>query len=206
MALQYKLLGEPDDLRSQIVTAAADRAFAADGGIRTQAQFAARAGAAWRALSEEHNRIAEIATSALAEYYELSKSLAREFPPLLMPSVIDMRQHLARLVPKDFVTATPREWLPHLPRFMKGIGIRLTKLTNAGLLKDQQGLEQVLALEQAAQEQRAKHAREGIVDGALVQYLWMLEEFRVSVFAQELRTSVPVSPKRLTGLWVQVRP
>jgi ATP-dependent helicase HrpA len=206
MALQYKLLGTPDDLRAQIVTAAADHAFAADGNIRTQSQFAARAHTAWRSLSEEHNRIADLAATALAEYYDLSKSLARPFPPLLMPSVEDMGQHLARLMPKDFVIATPREWLPHLPRFIKGIGVRLTKLTNAGLTRDQQGLEQVLPLEKAAADRRAKHAKESILDPALTQYRWMLEEFRVSLFAQELRTSVPVSPKRLTELWLQVKP
>jgi ATP-dependent helicase HrpA len=206
MSLQYKLLGTPDDLRAQIVTAAADHAFAADGAIRTQSQFAARALSAWRSLSEEHNRIADLAATALAEYYDLSRSLARSFPPLLMPSVEDMRQHLARLMPRDFVTATPREWLGHLPRFIKAIAVRLTKLTNAGLTKDQQALDQILPLEKAAADRRAKHAKEGTLDPALTQYRWMLEEFRVSLFAQELRTSVAVSPKRLTELWLQVRP
>jgi ATP-dependent helicase HrpA len=206
MSLQYKLLGTPDDLRSQIVTAAADRAFAADGNIRTQSQFAARAGTAWRTLSEEHNRIADIATAALAEFYELSKSLSQPYPPLLMPSIQDMRQHLARLMPRDFVTAIPRDWLPHLPRLLRGIAIRLTRLTNAGLAKDQQALEQVLPLERAAEERRAKHAREATLDPNLTQYRWMLEEFRVSLFAQELKTSQPVSPKRLTDLWLQVKP
>src|SRR5204863_5605529 len=66
MAMNFKLLGTTDELRAQIVTAAAGKAFAADGNIRTKAQFIARAGSAWRSLSEEHQRIAKIADECLA--------------------------------------------------------------------------------------------------------------------------------------------
>jgi ATP-dependent helicase HrpA len=205
MAMNYKLLGSTDELRGQIVTAAADRAFAADGNIRTQNDFANRALTAWRSLSEEHNRISEIADQALLGFYAVSRELSREFAPLLEPCVQDMREHLARLMPRDFVLATPPAWLPHLPRFIKGIGVRLERLTNAGLVKDQQGMEQIVPLERAYQERLAKHARENVSDEGLVQYRWMLEEFRISLFAQELKTSIPISAKRLSEQWVMVK-
>jgi ATP-dependent helicase HrpA len=206
MSLNYSMLGTIDELRAQIVTASADLAFAGDGNIRTQSAFAARAESAWRSLSEQHNRVAEIAQQALAGFFAVSKELSRTFPPLLEASVRDMREHLARLMPKDFILKTPASWLPHLPRFIKGISIRLTRLVNAGLLKDQQSMEQVLPLEKALRERQSKHAKAAIIDDALAQYRWMLEEFRVSLFAQELKTSVPVSGKRLGEIWLTVKP
>lgn len=206
MSMNYKLLGSTDDLRLQLMTAAADRAFAADGNLRTQAAFAARAGSAWYALSTEHQRLSGIANEALGEFYSLSKDLGRAFPPLLEPSVLDMRTHLVRLMPRDFILATPPQWLEHLPRFLRGIGVRLKKLTNAGLSRDQQGMETILPLEKQAEERRRKHRAEGVIDPNLTLYRWMLEEYRISLFAQELRTSVPVSPKRLTEVWLAVKP
>lgn len=201
MAMNYKLLGSTDELRAQIVTAAADRAFVADGHIRTQAQFAQRALSAWRSLSEEHHRVADYAAQALSAYFAVTRDLSRSFAPLLEPSVRDMKSHLARLMPRDFILATPSAWLIHLPRFIKGISIRLTRLLNAGLIKDQQGMEQVTPLEHALAERQKRHAAAKLIDSALQQYRWMLEEFRVSLFAQELKTSIPVSAKRLAEQW-----
>ena len=206
MAMNYKLLGSTDELRSQIVTAAADKAFAADGNIRTQAEFAKRALTAWGSLSEEHNRISEIADQILGGYYGIVKDLSRSFALLLEPSVRDMRDQLARLVPKNFVLATPAVWLGHVPRFIKGIGVRLNRLINAGLAKDLVALEVIRPLEIACFEQIAKHRKAGIVDHALTQYRWMLEELRISLFAQELKTSIPISVKRLSEQWMAIKP
>ena len=58
----------------------------------------------------------------------------------------------------------------------------------------------------AYHERLAKHQSQGIVDPNLQQYRWMLEELRVSLFAQELKTSIPVSPKRLEAQWELVKP
>jgi ATP-dependent helicase HrpA len=205
MAMNFKLLGSTDELRSQIVTAAAGKAFAADGNIRTQAQFAQRALTAWRSLSEEHNKLSEIADQILVVFYGITKEISRPFPPLLEPSVKDMREQLSRLVPKNVILATPAAWLEHVPRFIKGIGIRLNRLTNAGLAKDQTALEVVRPLELALQERIKKHQQQRINDDALTQYRWMLEELRISLFAQELKTSIPVSLKRLGELWTMIK-
>ena len=205
MAMQYKLLGNTDELRSQIVTVAAGRAFAPDEGIRTHAEFVQRAGTAWNRLAAEHIKVSGLAEQALAAFYDVTKSLQRPFAPLLEPSAVDMRHHLARLMPKDFVAATPAVWLEHLPRFIKGIQVRLTRLLNAGLTKDQAGMVQVAPLEAQCFERMRKHRQERIADPNLTAYRWMLEEFRISLFAQELKTSIPVSPKRLAEQWVLVK-
>ena len=54
-------------------------------------------------------------------------------------------------------------------------------------------------------DRRAEHRHLAIVDPELEQYRWMLEELRVSLFAQELKTSMPISPKRLEAQWAKVR-
>ena len=206
MSMNYKLLGSTDDLRGQLVAVAAERAFTPDANVRQQWDYQERGGTAWQRLSEQHARISEQADQALLAFYAISKDLAKPFAPLLEPSVRDMRDQVARLMPKNFIVATPGEWLPHLPRFLKGINIRLTRLTNAGLLKDQQGMEIILPLERAYRERAEKHRKEGVSDPALLQYRWMLEELRISTFAQELKTSIPVSVKRLSEQWLLVKP
>jgi ATP-dependent helicase HrpA len=205
MAMNYKLLGSTDDLRGQLVAEAALRAFTPDANVRQQADYQQRGGTAWQRLSEQHARISEQADQALLAFYALAKDLSKPVAPLLEPSVRDMREHMARLMPKNFIQATPASWLPHLPRFLKGIAVRFNKLKNAGLLKDQQGLELVQPLEKAYRERLAKHQKEGIADEALTQYRWMLEELRISIFAQELKTSLPISPKRLSEQWALVK-
>ncbi len=205
MSMNYKLLGSTDDLRGQLVAVAAERAFTPDANVRQQADYQERGGTAWQRLSEQHARISEQADQALLAFYAVAKDLSKPVAPLLEPSVRDMREHVARLMPKNFVAVTPAPWLPHLPRFLKGIGVRLTKLTNAGLVKDQQGMAVVEPLEKAYRERVEKHRREGIIDPALVQYRWMLEELRISLFAQELKTSIPISSKRLSEQWALVR-
>jgi ATP-dependent helicase HrpA len=67
-------------------------------------------------------------------------------------------------------------------------------------------MELIAPLERAYRERLEKHRKAGVIDEALVTYRWMLEEFRVSLFAQELKTSVPVSGKRLGEVWGMVKP
>jgi ATP-dependent helicase HrpA len=205
MSMNYKLLGSTDELRGQLMAVAAERAFTPDANVRKQADYQQRGGTAWQRLADQHRILSEFADQALLAYYAAARELSKPVAPLLEPSVKDMREQLARLMPKNFVEATPAEWLPHLPRFLKGIGVRLTKLKNAGLAKDQTALEVIKPLEQNYLQRLAQHQREKKRDPAMEQYRWMLEELRISLLAQELKTSVPVSTKRLSELWLEVR-
>jgi ATP-dependent helicase HrpA len=117
-----------------------------------------------------------------------------------------MREQLAHLMPRGFVRSTPYPWLRQLPRFLKGIEVRLKKLLNAGAARDAQGLMEVRRLWETYLKRAERHRESGTHDAALGQYRWMLEELRVSLFAQELKTSMPVSAKRLQALWAEVKP
>jgi len=205
MSMNFKLLGSTDELRAQLMAVAAERAFTPDANVRTQAEYQQRGGTAWQRLSDQHRLLSDLADQALLAYYAVAKELSKPVAPLLEPSAKDMREQLARLMPKNFIQTTPAEWLGHLPRFLKGIAARLTRLKNAGLAKDLAALQTIKSLEQDYLEREAKHRKQNTVDVALTQYRWMLEELRISLFAQELKTSVPVSVKRLSELWQMVK-
>jgi ATP-dependent helicase HrpA len=113
----------------------------------------------------------------------------------------DVQAQLQRLVPKNFLLATPWSALQHLPRYLKAVVMRLDKL-RGDPARDAQRLAELRPLEQrwlrrTAELKGAPHAR-------LDEYRWLLEELRVSLFAQELRTPQPVSAKRLDKVWAQI--
>jgi ATP-dependent helicase HrpA len=104
-------------------------------------------------------------------------------------------------VPKRFVLETPYAQLQHLPRYLKAIALRLDKL-RADSTRDAARLAELRPLEQRWLRRVAE--RRGAGDARLDEYRWLLEELRVSLFAQELRTPQPVSVKRLNKAWEQM--
>ncbi|HEY7087080.1 MAG TPA: ATP-dependent RNA helicase HrpA [Tepidisphaeraceae bacterium] len=206
MCLHYATIGDCDELRQDIVTAAADRALFAEESdtVRTRDDFVARAESAWRRLPLLADDLVEVARQVLESYHGLQLKLDEPYPPLLESSIADMKSHLATLVPKGFLLKTPPPWLPHLPRFLRALEIRLKKLTNAGLSRDTISAKTVAPLAEQLAERLTEHARRGIVDPQIDLYRWMLEELRVSLFAQELKTSIPISVQRLERQWAQV--
>ncbi len=206
LSLYYKPLGAADDLKRDLMDAVADRAAGELAGVRTQAGFIAHGETGWRRLSTAATEVTDLAWAALSAYNALAQELSRSFPPMLADSIGDMREQLAHLMPARFLKTTPAIWLPHLPRFIKGIQTRLTKLQNAGLSRDQAHLLEVQPRWRGYLKRAEKHRKESVIDPVLVEYRWMVEELRVSLFAQELKTSIPVSPKRLDVQWEKVQP
>src|SRR5258706_333751 len=105
---------------------------------------------------------------------------------------------------RRWLARTPWERLQHLPRYLKAAALRLEKL-RTDPQRDQRLAAEVAALEQPFRRELVAHIRNGAVSPELDQFGWLLEELRVSLFAQELRTPVPVSAKRLAKLWQRVR-
>jgi len=115
-----------------------------------------------------------------------------------------VREQVSRLLASGWLSRTPWERLQHLPRYLKAASLRLDKL-RADPARDARLAAELAALEQPYRRERAARSREGTPAAALEQFGWLLEELRVSLFAQELKTPVPVSPKRLAKLWQTVR-
>jgi len=113
----------------------------------------------------------------------------------------DCAQQLQRLLTKSFLLQTPWLQLQHLPRYLKAMTLRLDKF-RADPARDAARLAELRPLEQRFWRLVAE--RKGLADGRLQEFRWMLEELRVSFFAQELRTPQPVSLKRLDKAWIQL--
>jgi ATP-dependent helicase HrpA len=194
----FKPLGNKDQLRETFSLALCDHLlFAQPNPIRTKLEFELRLDGAWNNLRPAAEQLARTAEDLFTQRNDVAARLAREFAPLLLPAVSEMRDHLARLCPSNVLCIHPWEWLQHVPRFISGIRIRLHKLTNAGLLKDAHNATLVNPLWQLYLQRKRNADQAGTPDPELLQFRYLIEELRVSLFAQELKTSLPVSVAKL---------
>jgi ATP-dependent helicase HrpA len=200
MAVAYMPLGTAEELREQVIALALDRAFLADP-LPTDAK------AFERRVAEGRGRLTliagEIARSAAAVLLEFSTA-QRKLKDARAPKEVhdDVAAQLQRLMGKRFLANTPWPQLAHLPRYLKAIVMRLDKL-RADPARDGLRLAELRPLEQRFSRLLAD--RKGVADARLGEFRWLLEELRVSLFAQELRTPQPVSVKRLEKAWAQMQ-
>ncbi|HSM23183.1 MAG TPA: DUF3418 domain-containing protein, partial [Rubrivivax sp.] len=199
MVAAYLAVGTVEELRTQIIDVALERAFLAD-------PLPADGGAFSRRLDEGRGRlvliaheVARLAGAVLAELAVAQRKLKDSRPP--KEAAEDIAAQLQRLVGKRFLLDTPWSALQHLPRYLKAVQLRLDKL-RADPARDAARLAELRPLEQRWQRRLAE--RRGSRDARLDEYRWLLEELRVSFFAQELRTPQPVSAKRLDRAWAQL--
>ncbi len=120
-------------------------------------------------------------------------------------AIDDVRDQLARLAGPRALCTTPWNWLRHCPRYFRAICVRLEALTGGGMAKDRERYEEFLPRWRAYLDLVQQRGPQSAADADLVLYRWMLEEYRVSLFAQKLGTSIPVSAKRLEQQWAKVR-
>jgi ATP-dependent helicase HrpA len=200
MSVAYMPLGTADELREQIVELALDRAFLAEPLPADAAAFERRIAEGRGRLTLIANEIARSVAVVLAEYLGAQRKLKDARPTKEVAD--DIAAQLARLVPKRFVVDTSWAALAHLPRYLKAIVMRLEKW-RADPARDAQRLAELRPLEQRCLRLLAQ--RRGAADARLEEFRWLLEELRVSLFAQELRTPQPVSVKRLEKVWSQVQ-
>ncbi|HEX7384803.1 MAG TPA: ATP-dependent RNA helicase HrpA [Burkholderiaceae bacterium] len=199
MAVAYMGLGTADELRRQIVDAALDRAFLVEPLPHDAASFEARLAEGRPRLTLIAQEIARQAAAVLAAYAAAQRKLKDSRAPKEVGD--DIRAQLARLVPARFVADTPAAQLPHLVRYLEAVQLRLDKL-RADPQRDAQRLAELRPLEQRWVRLAAE--RRGAADARLDEFRWLLEELRVSLFAQELRTPQPVSVKRLEKVWARL--
>ncbi len=200
MAVAYMPLGTQEELRAQIIDVAMDRAFLQEPLPTDAAQFAQRVQEGRGRLTLIANEVARMAAVILAEYASAQRKIkdTKNAPQ----AAADAGNQLQKLMPKGFVAAAPWVQLQHYARYLKAITTRLDKL-RADPARDAAKLQELQPLEQ--RYWRLVAERKGQQDARMQEYRWMLEELRVSFFAQELRTPYPVSTKRLDKLWAQLQ-
>lgn len=202
LKLLFASLGPAHLLHEQVIEAAAEQAFLADGSIpRNREAFEARLNDGWARVGEAMFAICSLIEPILANRHEVELRLGKPAPPTWKPIVDDLRIQLADLLPAEFLRTTPLERLRHVPRYLAGMIRRLDRLSGTGLQRDAQH-RQVIETHRArlAQALAARDPNPPI-DPRLVEYRWLIEELRISLFAQDLGTAERVSPQRLDRLW-----
>ncbi|RFU45664.1 ATP-dependent RNA helicase HrpA [Paraburkholderia sp. DHOC27] len=196
MAMQYMPRGTQEELRDQLIDTALDRACLQDPLPDDDASFHTRRDEGRSRLTLLAQEIARLVGQILSEYASVTKKLvqAKSFTA----AYADMQSQLDALIGKRFVIDTPYAQLAHFPRYLKGIALRIDKL-KADSARDARQFAEFAPLLQ--NYQRALAQRGGVLDSRLSEFRWLLEELRVSLFAQELRTPMPVSVKRLYKVW-----
>jgi len=199
MSVLFMALGTAEELREQIIGVALDRAFLAEPLPADEFAFKARIEEGRARLNLIAQEVARQTGIVLQEYGAASRKLKDARPPKDVAE--DITAQLQRLVSKNFVTATPWAQLQHLPRYLKAITARLDKL-RADAARDAKLMAELKPLEQRFLRRLAE--LKGTQDARMADFRWQLEELRVSLFAQELRTPQPVSVKRLDKVWAQL--
>jgi len=204
-ALILRELAPADDWKENLVTAIADRAFIGeDETPRGASAFEELKQRARTRLPAVREAACRLFSSIAEEYQRAQQKLAAAVKSIPQP-VADVRAQLARLVFKGFLSATPWDRLHDLPRYLKAMQSRLDKYP-ADPERDQRHAGNISDLWRRYEGRAAKLARAGATDARLEDFRWRIEELRVSLFAQELKTPYPVSYKRLDKLWSQIRP
>lgn len=207
MGMLYRELGRIEALAEDILLASVDSCvlqgvepLPRDGA--SLAQLAENKRGDW---TEHAQSLAKRALEILKLWHGLQKRFKGRIDLAQAVALNDIKAQLARLVYPGFVRETPAQWLKEYPRYLKAIEQRLEKV-GGQLQRDRVWAGELTGLWGQYAARAAKHAQEGKRDPNLELYRWMLEEYRVSLFAQQLGTQMPVSDKRLSKHWSQVEP
>jgi ATP-dependent helicase HrpA len=187
-------------LKPQLMELALDRAFLMEPLPLSETQFNKRLEEGRPRLTLIASEVSRLVQTILNEFCNCVRKLK---DTSVVPSAqSDMAQQLQRLLHKNFLLDTPYSQLQHFPRYLKAVYLRLEKY-RVDPKRDGDKQSEITALEQAFW--REWMSRKGVSDARLSEYRWMLEELRVSLFAQELKTPQPVSAKRLERVWAQLK-
>jgi ATP-dependent helicase HrpA len=208
MALQFQSLGTEAELKAQMIDVALRRVCLASPLPTDEASFIARVAQARGRVGLVAQEVARICGQVLTQFSGLNRKLlgAKAMGALHA----DIQAQVQLLVHKRFLSETPWASLAHVPRYLQAASLRIDKARNdpardARLLQEFSPL--LSQWQRAIAQQRSQRGTAvGLApDERLVEYRWLLEELRVALFAQELRTPQPASVKRLQKAWDSLR-
>ena len=185
-----------DTLRDDLTQAVCDRAFIGEDELpRNEKAFKEQIKRARSRLPAVKEALSRYLQETAAAYAELNGKLGKH------PLTHLMRQRLQTLLAAGFATRTPWAQWPRLPIYLKAMTLRLEKYSG-NPARDAAREADIQELEQMWQEKTDSLVKQGLpVSDDLAAFKWMIEELRVSLFAQELKTPYPVSVKRLLKVW-----
>lgn len=202
LGLLYRDLGRVEALVEDILLASLDSCIL-EGESPLPRDGAALASLAERkrgSWAEHAECLARLTLEILKLWHGLQKRFKGRIDLAMAVALNDIKAQLGHLVYPGFVRQTPAEWLSEYPRYLKAIEQRLDKV-GSQLQRDRVWSGELAGCWEQYQARLKKHQQEGKRDPELALYRWMLEEYRVSLFAQQLGTKMAVSDKRLNKQW-----
>lgn len=198
-------LGDGAALREHTLQRAIDKAFLQDqGDIRNRETFERAMQAGWPRWQEAVESVCRLADDVLTHGHAVTLRLDEVRTSQFREPHAEMSEQLQRMVTPEFLTAIPPEWLEQLPRYLRGMSLRIDKVRNGKLARDRSLAAEFNPLWKRCIEQLNALVRQGRVHAELTRHRWLLEELRVSLFAQEVGTIEKVSIKRLEEHWAQL--
>ena len=204
LMVQAQSLPDGKSFRDELTSLLARAALGDDSVPRDAAQWKARAKQARQQISIAVQDLAALIPQLLEGYHAVRRLLERPHAPALSPLVADIQEQFAALIAPGFLTRTPFPWLKQYPRYFQAIQMRWDKATTGGFHKDRRNQQQVAPHWARWRDAERKLGEFAPANSWLVHYRWMIEEYRVSLFAQQIRTAIPVSEKRLNEAWARV--
>jgi len=203
-ALHLTTCINPGDLKQDLLDTIADQAFIGEDPLpRTQQAFILQISTAKARLPQVIENYTQLLSEIGAAYHAMMQY--RGSMKSINPRIkTELDAQLGNLMYPGFIGKTPWEKLKHFPRYLSGMRVRLEK-SAGNLLRDEQHAAEIRTLWERYEQYREKHQRLGIIDTNLSEFRWQIEELRISLFSQELKTPQPVSVKRLEKLWEKVR-
>jgi ATP-dependent helicase HrpA len=201
--LQLHGLIDPNALREDMLNAIWDRAFIGDDALpRREQEFAAQRQRARVRLPAVTEAMLRTVQNIANESQSLMSRMSVGGPGIGKLKK-ELEQQLHHLVHAGFLSGTPWEQLQHLPRYIRGMSLRLDKY-GANPERDVRHSAVIAGFWAQYAQRLQQHQKAGINDPALARFRWQVEELRISLFAQELKTPHPVSAKRLQKLWEEI--
>ena len=196
LCLQYMKIGNCEQLKQSMLTTIVDAIFLTEPLPTKKSEFEYRL---YEGKTELLPSAAEYAIqlAQVLEEYNIVNQQLQKFSNNIK-AIPEIKQHLQHLVYENFVREVSLTQLKHLPRYLKAIQLRLTRLAHDPN-KDARKAEPIIPL---WQDYWQRHSEE---NSELIEFRWMLEELRVSLFAPELKTAYPVSVQRLQKEWKKVK-
>lgn len=196
--MYYAALGSVDEMVESIVYAVLEQLFLPDGKlVRTKVDFDTSIQQGIPKLIETGNELCLLIVDILKRHHEITLAMKGSIQPSLIRTFADIKEQLSMLIYDGFAEETPLVYLKYMPRYLDAIQKRLEKLSYSPE-KDASKLAQLKPLWDEWLVLTEKNSDSDIISEELDEFHWMLEEFRVSLFAQELKTTMPVSEARLS--------
>jgi len=192
--LCYAPYGTCHDLTQQIIDRALMQLVPKPENIRTQVAFEVALEEVRLRWIDTAQHVAKQVSELLIQHQNVAKRIRGRVNPRSFGSISDIKVQLEGLIAKDFVRNTPETWFKQIVRYLKGVEVRLEKIEQDPS-KDASAIRQIQPILAAYERLSQEEAYQNRAD--LVELRWWIEELRLSLFAQPMKTLKPISIKRI---------